>query len=42
MIIYILIHVNVLFRASVDVSGAAKNREVDLVSSICEHTAFHS
>lgn len=33
---------NVLFRATVDVSSAAKNGQVDLVSNICEQNALHT
>jgi hypothetical protein len=40
-VIYIMICLNVLFRATVDVSGAAKNGQVDLVSNICEYNALH-
>lgn len=33
---------NVPFRATVDVSSAAKNGQVDLVSNICEQNALHT
>jgi len=34
--------VNVHFRATVDVSGVAKNGQVDLVSITCQQNLFHT
>jgi ABC-type uncharacterized transport system ATPase subunit len=41
-VVYFMICLNVLFRATVGVNGVAKNGQVDLVSSICEQNAFHT